>query len=145
MPSENHLAQPLQSDTQVSGDVKGSTFSDHGNNDTSQAPKGGMAGYVVSSGTNNTGIEFTVDLVQARLSVYRSRRLDSEYHCICCSHRCRDITATHVGRLVPSDETNTNCFPRDLVFGKLVLCSAAVSRASLTRQICFYIYRVFYW
>jgi ATP-binding cassette subfamily B (MDR/TAP) protein 1 len=110
MPSENHLAQPLQSDTQVSGDVKGSTFSDHGNNDTSQAPKGGMAGYVrVFRYTDRAG--WILNIIAF-------------------------VAAIAAGTLLPL---------MDLVFGKLVLCSAAVSRASLTRQICFYIYRVFYW
>lgn len=57
MSSEDYQAQPFQSESQVSGDVKGSTFSEHDSDATSQAPKsGGMSGYVVSPDTKGATI-----------------------------------------------------------------------------------------
>lgn len=57
-------AQPPLSDGQISGHVKGSTFSDHESDATSQAPEGGgMGGYGVSLEAQDASLEFAIDLV----------------------------------------------------------------------------------
>jgi hypothetical protein len=100
MPPDGH---PLQTDTQTTEDAKANTAPADKRDSASDAPKGGMGGYVVCLKTRDTRIEFGIDLVPARISICGPYQLDSEHHRVHRGHCCWNVAAPYVGKTTLSN------------------------------------------